>query len=80
MARCTAMPPPMVIFMAEKSRLAKSGSSSSALKSVFTPAMPENRSLRRMKITRLVSRGLAIRILRPPSVMNISRFTVSEKM
>ena len=80
MLRIKAMPPAIGSLSLEKSSLAKSGSSRKEENKVLTPVIPENFSFLRIIITRLVSRGLATRMLRPPRAMKIRPFTVSEKM
>ncbi|MNE65662.1 hypothetical protein D3C80_1611640 [compost metagenome] len=74
------MPPAMVSFRSEKSRLRNASVFSRLENRVFSPVMPTKRSLRRIHSTRLASRGLAIRMFLPPAPVNIIRFAVREKI
>ena len=79
-ARCTAIPPPSVIFRCEKSSEAKPGVCMRALKSVFTPVIAEKRCLPSSATKPGMSRGLGIRTFLAPNFMKVRQFPVSAKM
>ncbi len=79
-ARCTAMPPPRVIFRWLKSTLSKPGVLSRPLKRVLTPVMAEN-GMPESSFTKAgMSRGLVIKWFSAPNFMKTRQLAVRAKI
>ena len=79
-ARCTAMPPPKLIFRCEKSTSAKPGVFNSPLNKVLTPVIAVNGVFDSSLTKPGMSRGFVISTLMPPNLMKTRQLQVSAKM